>query len=96
MKKKRGELKKVSDLFQKYKTTLQAPEKTVIVAFIEVVDDVLGVQLSPERVRYNPLTKTLSITGKAALKSEIQFNRVDIINHLKGRLGPKNAPETIL
>ena len=57
MRKGRGEIKRVSDLFEKYRKTLIAPQKTVIGAFVEVVDDVLGIKLKPESVRYAPGSK---------------------------------------
>ena len=96
MRKGRGEIKRVSDLFEKYRKTLIAPQKTVIGAFVEVVDDVLGIKLKPESVRYAPGSKTLSVATHGPLKSEIRLHKDELITHLKGRLGEKNAPTTIL
>ena len=94
--KRGGELTKVGDLFLKYTQNLIAPEASVIVAFIEVVDDVLSINIPKSNVRYNPDTKTLSVTRGGPLKSEIKLREAEIVNHLKARLGPKNAPKTIL
>lgn len=96
MRKGRGEIKKVGDLFEKYKKTLIAPQRTVIKEFVEVVYDLLNVEIHPSSVRYSPETKTLSVTVRGALKSEIQLHRDEISMHMKGRLGEKNAPHTIL
>lgn len=91
-----GDVKKISDLFAKYKNSLIAPEASVIEAFIEVVDDLCGIKLTKKVVTYQPATKVLSITGKAALRSEIKLHESEIITHLKGRLGSKNAPKVII
>lgn len=91
-----GDAKKISDLFAKYKNTLVAPESSVVEAFIEVVDDMFGIEIPKKNIRYQPSTKTLSLTGNSALKSEIKIKEKEVINHLKGRLGPKNAPKAIL
>lgn len=95
-KKTKYELTPVKDLFAVYKNRLKAPEGSVIDAFVEVVSDVVGVDVPKEGIRYNPHTKTITITGRAVLRSEIQKRKIEIITHLKGRLGAKNAPETIL
>ncbi|MEX0930739.1 MAG: hypothetical protein WDZ68_00420 [Candidatus Paceibacterota bacterium] len=96
MRKGRGEVKKVGDLFEKYKKTLIAPQKTVINAFIEVVGDMFNIEIDPARVKYTPSTKTLSVAVQGPLKSELQLRRDEILTHMKGRLGEKNAPHTIL
>lgn len=96
MRKGRGEVKKVGDLFEKYRRTLIAPQKTVVAAFVEVVEEVLGIRVRPEAVRYTPSSRTLFVTAGGPLKSEIKLHADEIVAHLKGRLGEKNAPETIL
>lgn len=90
------EIKKVSDLFDKYKKRLVAPEGSVIEAFIEVVDDLLSIEVAKSKVKYNPASRTLSLKVAAALRSEIKIHESEIIAHLKGRLGEKNAPLIIL
>lgn len=96
MRKGRGEVKRVGDLFAKYKNTLVAPQKTVVLAFTEVVFEVLGIAVDAKVVRYTPHTQTLSIQVSGPLKSEIALHRDEILAHLKGRLGERNAPKTIL
>ncbi len=91
-----GEVKKLSDLFEKYKKTLIAPEATVVNAFIEVVDDLLGFKIPKEKIKYQPGSKTLSILSGGALRSEIKMREKEILTHLKGRLGEKGAPKVIL
>lgn len=96
MQKQRGELKKASDLFEKYRKVLIAPERTVINAFLEVVDDLLSIKFSSDKLRYNPDTKTLSFVGAGLLKSEIKMHETEILAHLKGRLGERSVPRLIL
>ena len=96
MRKGRGEVKRIGDLFEKYRKTLIAPQKTVIDTFIEIVDDVLGIKLKFEWVRYTPGSRTLSIVAPGPVKSEIRLHKDDLMAHMKGRLGEKNAPVTIL
>lgn len=93
----RGEgIKNLNSLFDKYRKTLKAPQGSVIAAFIEVVNDVLGITVKKEAVRYTPSSKTLVIQGGGPLKSEITLHKEEILNHLKGRLGEKSAPKEIL
>lgn len=93
----RGEnIKKVSDLFDKYKKRLVAPEASVINAFVEVVEDLLDLKIDPKQLKYNTSTKVLVMNLNSQLKTEIKINQKEIISHLKGRLGEKNAPNTLL
>lgn len=95
-KKGRGEIVKLGDLFEKYRKNLQAPEKTVIIAFEEVVFDLLEIRIPKGKVKYVPTSKIISLIGGGPLKSEINLHKEDILNHLKGRLGEKSAPKDIL
>lgn len=92
----RGELKKLSTLFDKYKERLVAPEATVIDALVEVVKDLLGFEIDKKKVRYSPGSKTLSFVGSGALRSELKLHEKEILAHLAGRLGKKSAPLKIL
>lgn len=92
----RGELKKLSSLFDKYKERLIAPEATVIDAFAEVVKDLLGFDIDKKKIRYSPASKTLSLVGSGALRSELKLHEKEILTHLTGRLGKKSVPLKIL
>lgn len=87
--------KKVADLFEKYRKTLIAPERSVITAFVEVVTDVSGIAVLESQVSYQPGTKTIILKTRSALRSEILLHTEEILVHLKGRLGVRNAPTTI-
>ncbi len=94
-KNRRGEITKVSDLFEKYKTILKAPQGTVVKEFVEVVQDLLGIKIDRKFIKFSVTTKTLSLTAPSALKQEIALHKDEIILHLKARLGEKSAPKLL-
>lgn len=89
----RGELQKVSSLFDKYKKTLVAPERVVVQEFVGLVEDMFKVRVAGAQVSYNPTTRALGVRGVSALKSEIRLHEAEILAHLRARLGDKNAPK---
>jgi hypothetical protein len=94
-KNRRGEITKISTLFEKYKVTLRAPQGTVVKEVIEVIADVTGVELPSKYVRYAVSNKTLSITAPSIVKQEIKLHQDEIMLHVKARLGEKSAPKII-
>ncbi len=91
-----GEIKKVSDLFEKYKRVLKAPQGVVVDAFIEVVSDLVGIEIPKDRISYTIHNKTLTMRISGPLKTEILLKKKEILLHMKGRLGEKNAPKIFL
>lgn len=89
-------LKNINSLFEKYKKTLVAPEASVKLAFVEVIDDMLKIEIDVKAVSYTVSSRTLALSLPSVLKSEILQHQDDIIAHMKGRLGPKNAPQAII
>lgn len=96
MEKKQRQLKPINSLFEKYKKTLRAPQGSVVKEFVETVEDILGITIPAEQVRYSVGSKTLSVSVAGPLKSEIKLREAEILTHLRGRLGPQSAPKTIL
>lgn len=95
--KTRGQgIKKLSSLFDKYKNTLIAPERSVINAFFEVVEDLYGWDIPKNYITYNSKNKIISLKTSGTLVSEIKLHKQEILNHLKGRLGEKSAPKDII
>ena len=93
----RGEgIKPVSNLFEKYKKTLRAPQGSVVKAFCEVVEDLYGWQISEDKVSYTPATKVLGVAVSGPLKTELKLKQTEILSHLKGRLGEHSSPEEIV
>lgn len=96
MRKGRGEITKLSALFEKYKQTLRAPQGAVIDCFCEVVEDLVGVPIQKSDVSYAVHTQTLSVRSRGPIKSEIKLRKKEILTHMQGRLGAKGAPLEIL
>jgi hypothetical protein len=95
-KKDNNKATKLSDLFEKYKTTLKAPQGAVIDCFIDVVKDVIGLPIRKESIKYTVYSKTLSVSVPGPLKSEIKLHKEEILAHMKGRLGEQNAPSELI
>ncbi len=96
MAKRRGEIVAVRDLFEKYRKTLQAPQKTVEIESIRVVGELFNVKLTEQQVKYTVATKTLYISASSLIKQELKFQHEVILKELKKRLGLKNSPQCIL
>ena len=97
MKKQRGgDVVKVGDLFDKYKRILKAPQGVTITAFIEVVNDLIGVEIPKERISYSIHNKTLTLRIPGPLKTEILLHKKEILIHMQGRIGRQSVPKVIL
>jgi hypothetical protein len=96
MHKGRGEITKLSALFEKYRSTLRAPQSSVIDCFCSVVEDLTGVPVAKASVSYTVHTKTLAVRVSGPLRSEIRLRKEEILSHMKGRLGEQNAPLEII
>jgi len=94
--KRGGEIKKVGDLFEKYKQVLRAPQGVVIGAFIEVVEDLIGISIPKERLTYSVYNKTLTMRISGPLKTEILLQKKEILLHMRGRLGQQSVPKVLL
>lgn len=96
MRKSRGEIVAVKDLFAKYRQTLQAPQKSVEVEAIKAIGEVVGLKLNEDQVRYTVSSQILHIKASGMLKQEIKIKEKEIIKNLKQALGTKSSPKTIL
>lgn len=92
----RGNIVRAGDLFEVYKKRLRAPQGTIVAAFTEVVEDVLGAKLPRKSIAYTVATRMLRVIAPGPLKSEILLRKEEILTHLKGRLGAESAPKDIL
>lgn len=92
----RGEVVHISSLFDAYKKRLRPPQQSVIRVFIEVVDEVMGYNIPPDKVEYNVRNKVLSVRVPGMLRNELKLREGELLSHLKGRLGEVSAPERIV
>lgn len=93
MLKRRGEIIKVSDLFEKYKKVLKAPQASVVKEVIDVVNDLTGIKIDRKFIKYAVSSRTISITAPSVLKQEIKLHQGDILLHLRARLGDNSVPK---
>lgn len=96
MRKGRGEIIKLSTLFEKYAKTLKAPQGIVVDCFREVIEELMQYPIAKEKITYVVYSKTLKINAPGPIKSEIQLRKKEIIAHMKGRIGEQSAPKEIL
>lgn len=93
---RRGEVTKLSDLFQVYRERLVAPQGSVVKVLIEVVYDLFHITLKETDCAYTPSSHILKLNVRGPLKTEILLRKKEILTHMKGRLGGKSAPNDIL
>lgn len=89
-------MKRIGDLFEKYKTRLKAPQSTVEKECIKVIAEVTGHQLASGSVSYTVSTRTISLRVPSLLKSEIRFHHQTILKKLEENLGKETAPVVIV
>ena len=94
--KRRGEIIAVRDLFEKYRKTLQAPQKTVELEAIRVIGELTNLTLKEHQVEYVVSSRVLAIKAPSLLKQEIKLKHKEVLAELKKRLGAKSSPNTIL
>lgn len=94
--KRRGEIVAVRDLFEKYRKTLQAPQKTVELEAIRVIGELVHITLKEHQVSYTPSSRILALKAPSILKQEVALKKEAVLAELRQRLGAKNAPQTLL
>lgn len=94
--KRRGEITAVRDLFEKYRKTLQAPQKSVELEGIRVIGELTKIKLREDQVEYTVSTRVLAIKAPGLIKQEIKMKNKLILDELKKQLGTKSSPQTIL
>ncbi len=95
-KKRGGEVKKLSDLFKVYSTRFAPPQKSVIKAAVEVIGDLFPITVKESDCAYTPSSQILKLNIRGPIKTEVLLRKKEILIHLQGRLGVKNAPKEIL
>ena len=86
----------ITNLFEKYKKTLKAPQKTVIDAFKKAAQEVVGFEIKPQHLSYSPQTKTITLSISGLQKSEILLKKKEILTRVEKIIGKRNSPTTIL
>lgn len=89
-------MKRVGDLFEKYRVRFKAPQATVEKACAKAIFEVTGYTVLAEQVTYTVHTQTLSLQVPSVLKSELRFQQEAILTALERELGESNSSRTIL
>lgn len=88
-------MKRVGDLFEKYRTKFKAPQASVKKECIVVIKEVSGFDILIEQIEYSVSTKTISLQVPSVIKNELKFHHSKILLILSEKLGNNNAPKII-
>ena len=91
-----GGVTHIGALFEKYKTRLRPPQGSVVKAFCEKEQQETSIVLAKENVRYNPHSRTISLTTRGPEKTEILLAQKSILGGLKKTLGEHSAPTGVV
>jgi UDP-2,3-diacylglucosamine pyrophosphatase LpxH len=88
-------MKRMGDLFEKYKTRFKAPQASVEKECIAVIKELTGFELTTTQVVYTVTTRTISLRVPSILKSELRFHQQAILAELENRLGKGGCPTVL-
>lgn len=88
-------MKKIGDLFEKYRKYFKAPQASVEKECVVVIKEVTGFDVPFEQVEYTVSTRSLYLKVPSILKSELKFHYSNILKLLVKRLGVDVAPKNI-
>jgi hypothetical protein len=88
--------KKISDLFDSYKTRFAPPQKTVEDLCFELITSKTRLPVIREHITYTVSTRTLYIQAPALVKSELRHHHAELIKEFKNKLGVTHSPRVIL
>ena len=89
-------MKKLGDLFEKYKKTIKAPQGSVKKECVRVIKEVSGFDVDLEQMDYKVGTRTLYLSIPSILKNELKFHYEKILLQLREDLGEDVAPKFII
>jgi hypothetical protein len=88
-------MKRMGDLFEKYRTRFKAPQASVEKECIVVIKELTQFDLQPSQIEYTVSTRTISLRVPSILRTEILFKKTEILDTLKAHLGADNCPTYI-
>ncbi len=88
-------MKKIGDLFDKYRTRIKAPQASVEKECIQVIKEVTGFELTNNQVTYTVSTRSICLHVPSVLKTELRFHNTAILQKLQDRLGKDGCPNII-
>ena len=88
-------MKRLGDLFERYRTQIKAPQASVEKECVVVIQELTQFELQLSQIEYTVSTRTISLRVPSILRTEILFKKTAILDTLKARLGADNCPTYI-
>jgi len=88
-------MKRLGDLFERYRTKIKAPQASVENECIIVIKELTQFDIQLSQLEYIVSTRTISLRVPSILRTEILFKKPEILETLKARLGADNCPTYI-
>jgi hypothetical protein len=88
-------MKRLGDLFERYRTRIKAPQASVEKECLVIIKELTQFDLQLSQVEYTVSTRTLSLRVPSILRTEILLKKSEILEKLKAHLGADNCPTYI-
>lgn len=88
-------MKRLGDLFERYRTRIKAPQASVEKECLIVIKELTQFDLELSQVEYTVSTRTLSLRVPSVLRTEILLKKPEILERLKSHLGADSCPTYI-
>lgn len=89
-------MRHISDLFAKYRDTIQPPQATVEQSVRAAVEEVAHITLSPEMVQFKVAERVIFLQAPSVIKSEVKRREKAVLALVQKELGVTRAPTKIL
>lgn len=88
-------MKRLGDLFERYRTRIKAPQASVEKECVLVIKELTNFDLQVSQIEYTVSTKTISLRVPSILRTEILFKKEAILKQLSAHLGADSCPTHI-
>lgn len=88
-------MKRLGDLFERYRTRFKAPQASVEKECIVIIKELTAFDIQLSQLEYTVSTRTISLRVPSILRTEILFKKTEILDRLKAHLGADNCPTYI-
>lgn len=88
-------MKRLGDLFERYRTRIKAPQASVEKECIVIIKELTQFDIQLSQLEYTVGTRTISLRVPSILRTEILFKKAEILEKLKAHLGADNCPTYI-
>jgi hypothetical protein len=88
-------MKRLGDLFERYRTRIKAPQASVEKECLVIINELTHLKLEMSHIEYTVSTRTLSLRVPSILRTEILFKKQLILDKLKAHLGADSCPTYI-